>query len=380
MGLAVGFAGSAFAHDTTAMYQGATAATVVHSDSPKQTYGWQAQDTPPIPNGDVTIAEGEAYVGDLVRYSGDITVESNSRVQGGVVAYSGDVLIEEGAIVEGDIIAVSGDLRIYGEVVGALVVWSGDVAIEDGATVHGDVSVMSGDIDRGAQATVEGNIIVGPKIPPLPPLPGILDGVELPNFAGNSTINGVAPTVIRAEGWNQVGRFVLRIIGAFFLTALVVFMTGIVYYLQPEFIQGLRSTLTAQKPTSFVIGLLLNVVLTMLILAAFGSGNFFTALCLAPLSFVALLLFLILNTGGWAVLSIIIGERLLAFTKVTVHQLTALLVGATAMTGTIALVWALGSCMRPVAYLIMLTLSALGGGSLIVHQLQKRRTSNVAVG
>ncbi len=336
---------------------------------------WMGQSDSTVYYDDLTVESGEIYAGDIIVYSGDVRLEADSKISGGLVVYSGDIVMEPGALVEGDVIALSGDAQIAGAIRGSLVIWSGDVTLEDGAAVQGDVSVMSGDIERSAAATVAGNIIVGPK---LPKLPTFLEGIDLPNIASQSTIIEAAPPTLNASGWNQVGRFVLRIIGAAFMTALVVFITGVVYYLQPTFIQGLRTTIRTQKPTSFVIGLLLNIVLTMLIMAAFGSGSVFTALCLAPLSFVALLLFLILNTGGWAALSMIVGERLLAFAKVTTHQLTALVIGATAMTGTIALVWALGSCMRPVAYLIMLTLTALGGGSLIVQQLQKKRSDKLS--
>jgi len=348
---------------------------------------WMTQSDSTVYYDDLTIKRDEIYTGDIIVTSGDVRLETDSVVRGGLVVYSGDIVLEADAIVEGDVIALSGDARIAGEIRGALVIWSGDVDLQDGATVHGDVSVMSGTIDRSAQANVLGNIIAGPA---LPQLPTFLEGLDIPNIpnmaAAPSTIIEAAPPNVRTTttsttttGWNQVGRFVLRLIGATFLTAIIVLITGLVYYLQPTFIQGLRTTISTQKPTSFVIGLLLNVVLSMLIMATFGTGSVFTALCLAPLSFVALLLFLILNTGGWAALSIIVGERLLSYLKMSTHQLTALLIGATAMTGTITAVWALGSCMRPVAYLGMLTLTALGGGSLIVQQFQKKRDGDVAV-
>lgn len=343
---------------------------------------WMVQGDSTVYYDDLTIESDDVYAGDIIVTSGDVRLESDSLLRGGLVVYSGDITIEEDATVEGDVITLSGDARIAGEIRGSLVVWSGDVDLKDGALIHGDVSVMSGIINRSAEAVVRGNIIAGPELPQLPTFLEGFDLPNLPNIAGQSTIIEAAPPnvgAVQTAGWNQVGRLVLRLIGATFLTAIIVLITGLVYYLQPTFIQGLRTTIATQKPTSFVIGLLLNVVLTMLIMATFGTGSVFTALCLAPLSFVALLLFLILNTGGWAALSIIVGERLLSYMKMSTHQLTALLIGATAMTGTITIVWALGSCMRPVAYIAMLTLTALGGGSLIVQQLRRKSNGDVAV-
>ncbi len=323
---------------------------------------------------DLTVQSGEIYDTDIIVYSGDVVVEADAQVHGALVIYSGDVVVEEGAIVDGDVIAVSGDAKIAGRIGGAVVVWSGDITLEESATIGGDVSVMSGDIERQSGATVDGNLIVGPKFPKLPPILADL-GIDLP---GQSTIVEAVPPPVAPTRWSKFSQLMLRLLGSTFLTALVVLMTGLVYYLQPAMIVRLRRTLTKQKPTNFVIGLLLNIVLTILIMAALGSGSFMIALCLAPLSLVATLLFLILNTGGWAALSLIVGERLLSYTKVTPHAFTALLVGATVMTGTITFVWSLGGCMRPLAYLVMLTLTALGGGSLIVQQLKSRADNGAA--
>ncbi len=328
---------------------------------------------------DLTVQSGEIYESDIIVYAGDVVVEDDSQIHGSLVVYSGDVVVEEGATIDGDVIAMSGDAEIAGNIGGAVVVWSGDITLKEGATIAGDVSVMSGDIDRDRGAMVEGNLIVGPKLPKLPPILADL-GLDLPgiDLPGQSTIAGAVPAPVNPTRWGNFSLLLLRLVGSTFLTALVVLMTGLVYYLQPAMIERLRSTLTQQKPTNFVIGLLLNIVLTILIMAALGSGSVLLAVCLAPLSLVATLLFLILNTGGWAALSLIVGERLLSYTKITPHALTALLVGATAMTGTITFVWSLGGCMRPVAYIVMLTLTAFGGGSLIVQQLKHRADNETA--
>lgn len=317
---------------------------------------------------DLTVQSGEVYENNIIVTAGDVVVEEGGQIHGSLVVYSGDVVVKEGATVDGDVIAMSGDAEIAGQISGAVVVWSGDIILDESATIAGDVSVMNGDIDRQRGATVDGNLIVGPKFPKLPPILADL-GIELP---GQSTIVEAVPPPVAPTRWSNFSQLMLRLVGSTFLTALVVLMTGMVYYLQPAMIDRLRSTLTKQKPTNFVIGFLLNIVLTIFIMAALGSGSVMMAVCLAPLSLVSVLLFLILNTGGWAALSLIVGERLLAYTKVAPHAFTALLVGATVMTGTITFVWSLGGCMRPLAYLVMLTLTALGGGSLIVQQLKSR--------
>ena len=331
--------------------------TIVHTDST-------------IYSDDLTVEAGQIFEGDVIIYSGDVRVESEGVIRGALVVYSGDITLDTNAVIGGDVIGMSGDAEIAGDIAGDLVMWSGDIHLEDGAIIRGDVSVMSGEIHRSAEAAILGNIIAGPKLPQLPPLLQEL-GWDL---SAQSTIVPNPPAT-NTGSWNRMSRLLLRMIGATFLTAFVVLFTGLIYYLQPTLVHHLRETLTTQKPTSFVIGLLLNIVLMLLIMVAFRSGSVIMTVCLAPVSLIAILLFLILNTGGWAALSLSVGERLLTYLKVEGHPLTALIVGATAMTGTIAFVWALGNFMRPVAFLVMLTLSALGGGALIIMQLQKRSKS-----
>jgi cytoskeletal protein CcmA (bactofilin family) len=316
---------------------------------------------------DLVVDSGAIYDGDVIVYSGDVDVRAGSQIHGSLVVYSGDIDMEAGAIINGDMIGLSGDADIGGRVGGDVVIWSGDIALAESAVVGGDVSVMTGNIDRAAGASVQGNVIIGPKFPKLPPILQELGGVKLP---GQSTVVEATPLPREQSEWNPAVRTLLRLILATFVTAFIVLITSLVYYFQPALIHRLRVAVTTQKPTSFVIGLLLNIVLTLLMMLTFSSSSVFMALCLAPLSLLAVIFFLLLNTGGWAALSLVVGERILSYTNITSNPLTALLVGATAMTGAIAFVWALGSCMRPVAYLVMLTLTALGGGSLIVSYLR----------
>ncbi|MCB0065113.1 MAG: polymer-forming cytoskeletal protein, partial [Caldilineaceae bacterium] len=322
---------------------------------------------------DVTVESGDVHTGDIILYTGDLRVESGGTVKGAAVVYSGDITIEEGGTVAGDVVGASGDARIAGHIQGNLVIWSGDIALESSATVDGDISVMSGDIHRDRDAEIGGSIIAGPK---LPEFPGLLEGFplrapELPVLPiGTAVERAVAPPAAPSGDLSGLTRFVLRLVAASFFTAIVVLITGLAYYLQPTFINRIRTSLTQQRPLGFVVGLLISLLLTMFMLLVLSSKSWFLAICLAPLSILALLLFLILNTGGWAALSLTVGERILAFTKMrTTQPLIPLLIGVTAMTGLLSFVWALGGCMRPVAYLAMLVLTSLGSGALIMQQM-----------
>ncbi|MEZ4614143.1 MAG: hypothetical protein R2867_01325 [Caldilineaceae bacterium] len=131
-------------------------------------------------------------------------------------------------------IGMSGDADIAGDIGGGLIIWSGDIHLEDSAVIGGDVSVMSGNIDRSAGATIHGNIIAGPK---LPKLPSFLEEWGLENVPVQSTIIEAAPPAATGA-WSQVSRFLFRLIGATFFTAMIVFLTGLVYHLQPTRFNG----------------------------------------------------------------------------------------------------------------------------------------------
>ncbi len=328
---------------------------------------------------DVTIRNGETHVGDVIVYTGDVRVEAGGAVEGALLIYSGDIVIEADGAVTGDVVGWSGDATIAGSVGGDLVLWSGDISLDAGANIGGDVSVMSGDIYRDRSVIIAGNVVAGPKLPKLPPILKQMSA-DLAALPGQSTVVGaMSPDATTPEmppmQMNRLSRLLLRLVIGGFVTGLAVLLTGLTYYLQPAFVGKLRSTLTTQRPLSFIAGLLLNALLTGLMAVVFASQSFFLAICLAPLSMLAFVLFLALNAGGWAALSLAVGERILGALKIhSAQPLVVMLLGAVVMTGSLAFVWAVGGFMRPVAYLAMLTLSALGGGAFIVQQFNRRRS------
>lgn len=340
---------------------------------------------------DLVIDNEEVHEGDVILYSGDLAVEAGSVINGSLLIYSGDITLEEETLVNGDIVGFSGDAEIAGHVTGDVVIWSGDIVLEDGALVEGDLSVMNGDIERKDGATVVGNIVSAPKWPAilqenffdefsLPPLvPGstaLMEGLPQPPTPDSETVTAGSATQDGAStrNMNLLTRFVLRLVAAAFITGIVVFITGLTYYLQPTFIGNIQATLTQQRPVGFLVGLGINLLLVGFMSLALSSQSLFLAICLAPLSLLALMLFLIVNTGGWAALSLIVGARIFAWVNTTVSQpLVTLLFGATTITGALTFVWALGGCMRPIAYLAMLALLGLSSGALVVQQFHKLR-------
>ncbi len=323
-------------------------------------------------NDDLTISAEEVYHGDVVVYSGDVTIERGGAIHGDLVLFSGDLALEAGSEVHGDIVVISGDVAVDGYVSGDLAVLSGDITLGETAVVSGDISLMD-EIARSPGATVAGSIVAGPKFPEIAPLLNKLNLPVVPN-----AIEGIAPTAPPAPDPNawQTGallRVIWRLLGGAVLTGLIVLTSSLVYYARPTFVQEVRGTLNGQRPLSFGIGLAINLVLTLLMGAAFGTGSLLVTICLSPLGLMAGLLFFAINLGGWAALSLEVGERLLARLQMESRKLLQLLAGAIVLTAPLTLAWAIGSCFQPVGYLAMLALTALGGGAVVVNRLKLGR-------
>jgi len=311
-------------------------------------------------NEDVVVEEGARFEDDVVVYAGDVRVKAGGLINGDLVLYSGDVTIDDGGQVTGDVTAISGDADIAGTIDGDLVVLSGDIDLAETATVNGDLSVMSGEIDRESGATVHGNVVAGRF--KLPQLPGLLESLQAP---AAPAMPAIETNIQRSGGFGSVLLgFVGRLLLAAFGASLIILLTGLVYYMRPEFVQAVQQTLLQQRPLSFAVGLVINLVLTFL------TGALVITLCLAPVGLAAGLLFAAINLVGWSVSSLTLGQWLLRQVKFETQPLVALLVGAFLLTSMLALGWTFGGCLRPITYLAGLLVTAFGGGAAVVYWLR----------
>ena len=322
---------------------------------------------------DVVVETGEVFDHDVIVYSGDVTIEEDGLIKGDLVAYSGDVFIEAGGKVQGDVTAVSGDAQIDGGVGGDLVVWSGDIDLAETAQIGGNASVMAGEIHREEGALVQGNLLRGNfSVPQLPPL---LESLQipavpaLPAAPAAPAMPAVDTAIQRSQDW---GGALFGLLGRLFLAAfgssLIVLLAGLVFYARPTLVQPIEQTLHEQRPLSFAVGLIVNLVLVVLTVLLVAT------LCLAPVGFAVGLLFAAINLVGWSALSLTVGDWLLRRAKLENQPLIALIVGAFVMTGLLAFGWALGGWFRPLAYIITLLVTSFGSGAVIVYWLRMRAT------
>lgn len=318
---------------------------------------------------DVVISEGDVLNEDVVVYSGDVRVKADGLINGDLVVYSGDVTVEAKGEIRGDVTALSGDADIAGVITGDLAVWSGDVDLAESASIGGNLSVMSGKIDRESGSIVRGNVVAGGL--KLPQLPSLWESLQAPAPPVAPAVPAVDMTIARSGG---IGNMLFHWIGRLFLAAfgasLIILLTGLIYYVRPNFVHAVQQTLEQQRPLSFVVGFVVNLVLTFL------TGVLVITLCLAPVGFAAGLLFAAINLVGWAALSLTVGQWILRAAKIETQPLVALLVGAFLMTGVLAIGWSIGGCLRPLIYLASLVMTAFGGGAVVVYWLRLGATSN----
>lgn len=306
---------------------------------------------------DLVVEKDAVFDEDVVVYAGDVHIKTGGVIKGNLLVYAGDVTLDEESKVSGDVTAISGDAEIDGMVGGDLVLLSGDVELAKTATVGGNLNVTSGDIDRKPGAVVKGNVIAGRfKLPQLPPL---FDAPQAP------AVSAIETSIQNAGGFGStLLRFFGRLLLAAFGTSLIILLTGLVYYMRPDFVHAVQQTLYQQRPLSFGVGLVINLVLSFL------TGVLVITLCLAPVGLAAGLLFAAINLVGWSVSSLTLGQWLLRQLKVDTQPLVALLIGAFLLTSLLALGWAFGGCVRPLTNLAALTATAFGGGAAVVYWLR----------
>jgi predicted flap endonuclease-1-like 5' DNA nuclease/cytoskeletal protein CcmA (bactofilin family) len=313
----------------------------------------------------VVIGSGEVHEGDVTVTAGNVIVEADGVVEGALVVLSGNVEVQEGAVIDGDVTAWSGNVKVAGYVGGSIAAAHGNVELTESAVVDGDVSVVSGKIVKASGSVVEGSIMRGPQleIPWSTPawgwgaFPGAFQAPNPPSGPNQSTF------------WGWLTGLIFRLMLAVLLTGVAVVLTTALFTTRPDLLRTPYVRMVERSAYSFVIGLAVNLVLLL------TTVGLFSTCLLIPAGMVPGVLLLALNVVGWTLSSRYVGERVAAYIKTPMQPNASLALGALVLTGIVALLWALGACFRPVAYLLWLLTSAFGVGAAVIHWLKLDRGS-----
>ncbi len=309
--------------------------------------------------GDLTVERGQVLAGNVIVYDGDVTIERDGRINGDLVVYSGDVRIRAGGGVGGNVTAFSGDVEMAGEVNGNLAAMNGDVALEDSARVNGNVSILNGDLERSEGAFVGGNVVKGPRLE----LPGI-PAVPLP-FQSMPDMAQDAISVPQRSLLQSIGAFAARVIGAGMFALLIGLIVGIIVMIKPEAVEKSRQTIVAEPALSFVAGIVANLM------AVFVAVFLAITICLAPVSFVLLLIAAGFNLVGWTAIAAAAARRGSAHLKSPVRPEIAIGVAAVILTGALGLLWAMGGCFRFMGMATWFIVSSVGTGAVLLPLLRR---------
>jgi hypothetical protein len=280
----------------------------------------------------------------------DYTVESGTTIEGDVTVFGGDVIVEDGGTVAGTVVVWGGDAEIEGTVEGDLVVSGGDVYLGDDAWIQGDlVCSWNCSIDQESDARIDGSIVEGITLPPIPSASEIRipDPIDI-RFADPSRVLG------------PLFNFFRNIASALVVAALAV----LVALLLPQQVSRVGQTMTQAAGPSLGYGLLTTlasgaaiVVLTLTI-------------CLSPIAILAGLVLLAAGLFGWICFGALVGRRLLeAFNAQAVEPVWAAGLGTLLVSLVVALVdigLSLVCCLDMLVWAAVFALGCAGLGAVVL--------------
>ena len=293
-----------------------------------------AQEDPPddtgivIWNEDYTLEEGERLEGDLIVFNGDVTLEPGSRVEGSVIIWNGSAEIEG---------AVEGDLIVSG----------GDITLGDSAWVAGEVvCTWNCDLEQKAGARVDGGIVEGIPLPPLP-LDQIRPVPELPSL----------PRMWDA-GPGRVLNWMLRVMRSVVAIVVIAAVAGLVALIWPQQTAQVGRTVVEAPLPSLGIGLLTTVAGVALVIALAIT------ICLSPVAVLALLALSAAGLFGWIAVGAMVGERFLqALNAREITPMWAAGLGALLIT-LVSTGLSSAFCLAPLGWLLIFALGGLGLGAV----------------
>ncbi|MGH2521435.1 MAG: hypothetical protein ACRDH2_02925 [Anaerolineales bacterium] len=225
--------------------------------------------------------------GDKVIFGDNFTLGADETLNGDLVVLGGNVDIEEGATVAGNVVVLGGNVDIAGNVGEDVVVFGGNADLRDTAVVEGRLETVGGSISREEGATVKG---------------GEGQGFNPGGF--------VEP---RDSGPFGVFRPVIRFYGSVFSTFFVAVGAGLLALLVaafwPEQTARVSAAVTTAPAASGGLGILTIIAVPILLALATIT------ICLSPVAFVGVIVFVAAILFGWVALGTIVGARMTAALK-----------------------------------------------------------------
>ena len=288
----------------------------------------------------------------VVIWNEDYTLEEGERLEGDLIVFNGDVTLEPGSRVEGSVIIWNGSAEIDGAVGSDLVVSGGDIALGDSAWVAGEiVCSWNCDLEQKAGARVDGGIVEGIPLPPLP-LDQIRPVPRVPSLPR-----------IWDGGLGRVVNWVLRVIRSVVAIVVTAVVAGLVALIWPQQTAQVGRTVVEAPLPSLGIGLLTTVAGVTLVIALAST------ICLSPVAVLALLALSAAGLFGWIAVGAMVGERLLqALNAREITPMWAAGLGTLLIT-LVSTGLSTAFCLAPLGWLLIFALGWLGLGAVVLTRL-----------
>ncbi|NLX37012.1 MAG: hypothetical protein GXY68_10020 [Chloroflexi bacterium] len=277
----------------------------------------------------VTLEAGEVQHGDLVLFGGDLTMLPGSRI-------------------EGDLAILGGNASVAGEVSGAVSVIGGTLSLEAGALVHGDVVVAGTLRYRHPQALVRGQLLEGiDTAAGLERVPDLMPRWLARNWGAGAQQGFEAPPRDVSRALGGLGGLILGAIVAAAGLAVV-----------PDNITNVRRVMQSSAGLSIGVGLLTLVVAAVLI-------PLLVMICIGiPVAAVLGLGVIVCVLLGWVAAGYWLGEKLLAWLKVSASMVVQGAVGV--------LLLGLASSIPCIGAFMALILACWGLGAVVLTRFGTR--------
>jgi hypothetical protein len=227
-----------------------------------------------LPGKALAAAPSKLVVGGSYTLSDGDTLNEDLMILGGMAT------LEEGSTVNGNIMVLGGTLSVAGDVNGDITATGGLVSLSDSAVVHGDVTTVGAQLNRDSATTIEGKVQNETNTP----FVAVPDGWRFPYVD------------MRFSPLVQAGLYFLKaILWALLAMLVVMFLTS-----QTE---RTVEAITSQPLIAGGFGLL-TIVIAPLVLIGLTI-----TICLIPVAFVGLLVFVVAWCFGLIAIGTEIGKR-----------------------------------------------------------------------
>ncbi|MCJ7695792.1 MAG: polymer-forming cytoskeletal protein [Anaerolineaceae bacterium] len=275
------------------------------------------------------IVFGESYI-----------LGSNETLEGNLLLMGGIATLETSSIVSGDVTILGGVLEADGTIQGDLTVLGGTVTLKDHAILEGNLNAQAGYVSQSENAIIEGKFSETLERFPL-------------NFLNkaSSPLSGLK-TNTWSTGLDLVWNIAKFLIQALVLSALSILMV----LLMPKPVDTVINAMVTKPWSSVGYGFLTGFALPLiaLILAV--------TILLAPISFLALVGFVLSILFGWLIVGFEIGNRLQIMFKAKWHPALSAGLGTLLLT-----LLAKGVSLIPcIGWILPFIVAVIGLGAVIV--------------